>query len=311
LSQRILIADSAQALHALLRPYLEAAGFFVMGVHRQEDALTELAEAEADIIFTSAVPGGFDGEKFCIEARKAAPRCATVLIYPPDAATPGEDAARAGVDSYLVAPVKGPNVVACARTVAKLRNCKEKVHRLEEARRQAALTRTEDAPVSFSFFRRFLQMEVKRSQRYRYPVSVALVGLDGFSRRASEMGKEKTTQLLSEMHSLLASKIRGVDLAIPVPHGRTLLFLPHTGSEGAIEVATRAKERLNSALEPEKVVVSLGLAFYEPSASKDSNVSFGKLLLDAASSLKRAQKAGGNRIEGTVKTGGRKRISIL
>ena len=64
-------------------------------------------------------------------------------------------------------------------------------------------------------------------------------------------------------------------------------------------VAERLRQRVKEVQAVVGLTASMGLSVFEPSASKgQAQVSFGSLMKEAGEALRRAQAAGGDRIEG-------------
>jgi diguanylate cyclase (GGDEF)-like protein len=142
-------------------------------------------------------------------------------------------------------------------------------------------------------------MEVKRSRRYRYPISFLILEPDRFAERLATLSPMQLTSTMAEVLGKLAEALRDIDLAVPFAEGRFVIFLPHTPYEGAMVVAERLLQRVKEVQSVSGLTASLGLAVFEPAAMKgQAQVSFGSLMKEAGDSLRRAQAAGGDRIEG-------------
>ncbi len=163
--------------------------------------------------------------------------------------------------------------------------------------------RPEPTPLSspdFEFLKRLLLMEVKRSRRYRYPIALLLVDLDRFAERTKGLTAAQRTVALAETLKLLVSGVRDIDVAVPVAEGRFVVFLPHTGHDGGLVVAERLRDKLKAQHPVPDMTVSLGMAVFDPGAGRpkdQTQVSFGNLMKDAGEALRKAQAAGGDRVE--------------
>lgn len=328
---RAVIAEKTAPVSAALRKYLESGGFETVTCATVEEALEKTAAGEPLLVYASAQT--LDGAGLCQKLKERYPLVPVVLVYPPENDDPEAHAAAAGADAYLVGPLKRASVVFCAKTVLQIRALKETIERLEEeAKEKRRLPEREEevtdpgiippppaapAPVpgsphsasDFEFFKKLLLMEVKRSRRYRYPVSFLLVGMDHFVERSGPLQLQARTQLLADVLRTLTESVRDIDLAMPFTEGRFLIFLPHTPRAGARVVAGRVRERMLKVSAPWEVTASIGVAAYEPRA-EDEKVSFGSLMKEAADALRKAQLAGGNRVEAGAEAQKRDRISL-
>ncbi|HLL54177.1 MAG TPA: diguanylate cyclase [Myxococcaceae bacterium] len=329
-----LIAEPSAPVSGALKKFLEGAGFGVKVAKSLDEALGLVREVAPDILF-AASSDVFDGARLCQEVKQVAPHVPVVLVYAPDVEDPDPEAARAGADAYLVGPLKRGTVVSCAKTMLRVRSLMVQLERLEaDLKGKATEARAErpalgeppktvaepdkreperkapeaDATTDFDFFKRLLLMEVKRSRRYRYPVAFLLVGLDRFSERIHNSPAHERTVALTEALRIVSKAVRDIDLAVPFSEGRFLVFLPHTPRNGALIVATRIRERLAKMESLQGQTASVGVAAYEPGPG-DAQVSFGGLMKEATESLRKAQVAGGDRVEAGEKTK-RDRISL-
>ncbi len=309
-SARVLVAEPSAPVANALRGFL--AGNYAVRVARTEDeALALLASEGADLVLASESPL-FDGEGLCaaLKSREVSP--AVVLVYPPDESEAESRSAAAGAEACLVGPLKAGTVLSCVKNVLKL-------HALEALVLPPVSGNPGDEPeltaqtsADFQTFRSLLVREVKRSRRFRYPVSLVVVGLDGFEDAVAPDEVARIGMLAEGALERLVSALREVDLIAPYRLASWVAFLPHTPLVGAQEVAARLQEAL-SAMGDTFVTVSVGVATHDP-LHNSGQLSFGSLVDAAEEALSIARREGGNRIvvSGAVRDGRRhkSRISI-
>jgi diguanylate cyclase (GGDEF)-like protein len=312
---RALIAEPSVPISGALRKFLEGARFEVRVVHFLDEAVHRVRAEEPDIIFTSASTT-FDGETLCAKIKTLRPLCPVVLMYPPEEHDPDEHAAKVGADAYLVGPIKRGTVVSTAKTMLRMSELRRNVEKLEANLKKhiveppADVQHMEGSSADFDFFKRFLLMELKRARRYKSPASFLLVSIDHFAERLSGSTQGLRLAVLGEALSAITRGIRDIDLAVPSTENRFLVFLPHTRREGALVVASRLHHRISKLSSVEGMTASVGVASFDPMSSK-TEVSFGSLMKDATEALRRAQLAGGNRVDaGTEQKKKRDRISM-
>lgn len=149
------------------------------------------------------------------------------------------------------------------------------------------------------FLKRFLPLEVKRSRRYQYPIAVVLIGLDALEQKLSATGSPEfqRAQIRAEAMAGIHKVIRDIDLTVPFADDKYLVLLPHTPREGAMTVASRLQAELSKLPSFDGGTASAGLASYEPKYWTKEHVSFGGLMREATSALKKAQGNGGGYVE--------------
>ncbi len=313
--RRVLVAEPSIPISGALKRFLEGAHFEVKVVHYLDEAVQRVQEGGIDVVFTSA-SRTFGGESLCSIVKRRAPSLPVVLMYPPEEEDPSESAAAAGADGYLVGPIKRGTVVSTTKAMLRIRDLLQTVERLEGdlkkhvAEPPADLTEQKGSSADFEFFKKFLLMEVKRSRRYKYPVSFLVVAIDHLAERLVGKPQHRRVEVLTEALENITRGIRDIDLAVPFSGDRFLVFLPHTPREGALVVATRLQARVAKGNSLENLTASVGVASYEPDGAKGP-VSFGSLMKEASDALRRAQLAGGNRVEASgERKSKRERISI-
>jgi diguanylate cyclase (GGDEF)-like protein len=311
-SARVLVAESSAPVASALRGFL--AGKYTVRVARTEDeALAFLASEGADLVLASQSPL-FDGEGLCAapKAREAGP--AVVLVYPPDESDADARSATAGAEGCLVGPLKAGTVLSCVKNVLRLHALEALVlppvqnHPVDASEPEL----TAQTSADFQTFRTLLVREVKRSRRFRYPVSLVVVGLDGFDNTAAPEEVARLGDLAEGALERLVGALREVDLLAPYGLTTWVAFLPHTPVTGAQEVAARLQEAL-AGLGESFITVSVGVATHDP-LHANSPLSFGALVDGAEEALRTARHEGGNRIvvAGAASDGRRRksRISI-
>ncbi|HEX8697761.1 MAG TPA: diguanylate cyclase [Myxococcaceae bacterium] len=301
-----LIAEPSVPVSTALRRFLESAGYEVIGVSTAAEALREVRGSPPTVLIASQSPA-LDGETLCREVKQEAPAVPVLLLYMPEEESPEERSAAAGADACLVGPLKRTTVVTCVGLMVQLVEARAAARftdtmsaAAEDAQVTEALKGKMEGPGSpdFDFLKRLLLMEVKRSRRYRYPISLLLLELDHLGERTASLTAAQRTAMLAEMLGLLSGGVRDIDVIVPTAEGRFVAFFPHTPKTGALVVAERLRQRVKTLAPLPNISVSMGLAVFEPSPVRgQTQVSFGNLMKDASEALRKAQAAGGDRLE--------------
>lgn len=303
---RILVAEPSLPIANALRKFLD--GWAEVQVVTYVDEAVQTVRARAPDVLIAAVSNLFDGELLAPQVRKQAPETAIILAYPPSEVERAPERARAaGVEGFMVGPLKKHHVLAMVQAVtrlnglaAQLRGLQAKFAELKSAVPKAAL-KVKLSPVGVNapdeaFFKKYMLLEVKRSKRYQYPVAVLLVSLDKLGESLGESAPEfQRAAIRSEAIEGLSVLLRDIDVAMPFAEDKYLLFLPHTPLKGCTVVAGRVVERLSKLDSFQNGTVSVGVASFDPSVNPKEQVSFGGLVRQATEALKKAQEAGGNR----------------
>jgi len=157
-----------------------------------------------------------------------------------------------------------------------------------------------------TFLKRLLFVEVKRSRRYGFPVSLALVSVDGWEALSEKLGPRARASLLGDLAVASAMAVRDIDVSVPLSDDRLVVLMPHTATAGGLQVARRICARVRERKGDTAVTVSVGLASHDGHGT----VSFGALVKRASEAMARAREAGGDRAESAEPPKRRSRISI-
>lgn len=294
MARRILVADDSEAMVAALRRDLEERGREVVAV--TPDGAAAAAAAGR---FGAALVRGTAGVKVLAALRAADPLLAVVVLF-----LDREEAALhpgAKGDAVLVGPLTASAVGAACALAEELRVRGERIAELEQRAARPARAQRD-----LEFLKRLLLVEVKRSRRYGYPLSLALLSVDGWEALAPGLDAKGRSALLAELLGVVSGTLRDIDIAVPFSEERLLVLMPHTPADGGLKVARRLCALVRDRAGRPKVTVSAGVAAH----GADGTVSFGDLVRRAADALARARAAGGDRAEPADPPKKRDRISI-
>lgn len=113
-----------------------------------------------------------------------------------------------------------------------------------------------------------LRREIERCRRYRAPVSLIFLDLDGFKNVNDQHGHLTGSRTLVEIGAVIRSTVREIDVVARFGGDEFTVILPQTGPEGALTIAERIRERIAATtflrargLEI-RITASLGIASY-------------------------------------------------
>jgi diguanylate cyclase (GGDEF)-like protein len=114
------------------------------------------------------------------------------------------------------------------------------------------------------------ETEMSRAHRYRRPITIALLDIDGFKRVNDQLGHARGDEVLKGVANTLSSAVRASDVAARLGGDEFALLLPEAGEEAARRALKKVHAALTAAvrgLRPE-VGFSIGAAtFALPPAS--------------------------------------------
>jgi diguanylate cyclase (GGDEF)-like protein len=190
-----------------------------------------------------------------------------------------------------------------ARLEAKLATARGRIASLEaEIAQHHARDPVAGALLTLRAFRAQLELDVRRAERYRRPLSVALLDVDGFRSLNADRGYAAGDQLLVALGELIAAHTRAHDFACRTGGDEFAVLLAETTSGDACVAMERLLRHLESfPVGPLRgVAVSVGVADLSMAATPE------RLLAAARKGLEASRAAGGGRVSespGTVEGG--------
>ncbi len=150
---------------------------------------------------------------------------------------------------------------------------------------------------NFRSFRLHLYDEIHRAERYKHPLSLVILDLDGFKGVNDRYGHPSGDRLLSEIGSIIRRSVRQID--IPVRYGgeEFAILCPETSLDDAVKVAERVRSSVENSrfrlIDDEICTISLsgGVSSY-PECSNNAD----HLIQSADDALYEAKKKGKNQV---------------
>ncbi|HEU4402501.1 MAG TPA: sensor domain-containing diguanylate cyclase [Candidatus Polarisedimenticolia bacterium] len=113
-------------------------------------------------------------------------------------------------------------------------------------RKSEELSITDDLTKLYNsrFLNATLRREVERSKRYRTPVSLIFLDLDGFKDVNDQHGHLWGSRTLVEVGAVIKGTVREIDVVSRFGGDEFTVILPQTGPEGAVTIAERIRQRI-------------------------------------------------------------------
>lgn len=169
----------------------------------------------------------------------------------------------------------------------------------EEIERLALLDTLTELYNSRTFLKE-IRDELKRAKRYKRPVALCMIAIDGFEQITKQYGALTSDAVLKAVGSVLRGTIRAVDIAARYSAEEFAIIFPETNAAGALIVAERIRQRI--ATQPIshnwhnlKVTVSIGLAAF-PAHAREHDELIGRSM----QALEQAFNRGGDQVLSTT-----------
>ena len=149
-------------------------------------------------------------------------------------------------------------------------------------------------------FREVLRDEIKRSHRFRRPLTVAYLDLDGFKKVNDTRGHNAGDKILKVVAETMQSTVREMDSVSHLHGDEFALLFPETNGENARVVGDKLRAALKAAMKENgwKITFSIGVVtFRDPPSSPDYMIS------QADKVMLSVKKTGKNRVSYLVLDG--------
>jgi PleD family two-component response regulator len=288
----LLVADRNPRFLEKTAELLGEAGHTMISAGDGQAARAKLTRELDGILVHAALPG-LSGFALCRLAKEKDPTLPVVIMFSAEDPRGEVEAKRAGADNWLVRPLKRLELLYVVRDVIGMRSTLMRAARNAEERDQAlkesqAAGSVEDSRlVQFELFKRLLGIELKRSQRYGFPLSLLVASLDV----APTPGDRDV------LAGAVRTAIRDIDIPVAFAESDVLVVMPHTDLGGSRLVAERIRKRVRTAAHARgtagaPMTASIGVV----AVQGGERLTFSVLLAQATRLQKSAARAGGDRV---------------
>lgn len=240
-----------------------------------EKALLLLHSERVDAMVVDLLLPDLDGLEVCRRMREMPGHRDTPLVV----TTVMEDAdsraraAETGADGFFVKPLQDREFRGRIKTLLARKASRDELERRTEAALNSAVIDWTTGLHSPGFFRSSLGLEIRRSERHTYPVSLLVMDVDDFAALNETLGREGGNIILQEIAQVVRNAIREVDLAARSGEDEFAVILPYCDKAGAFQAAQRIRQALAAHhfyFEPfddsSRVTLSEGIAMFPSDA---------------------------------------------
>lgn len=137
--------------------------------------------------------------------------------------------------------------------------------------------------------------ELARSRRYRQPLAVVLIDLDGLKRINDRDGHTAGDAALRQIAAAIRAEQREGDIGARWGGDEFAILATNTSSQSALALAERLRHVISAAPAPRPLTASFGIAAVEGNDDRDQ-LTAAMLMQSADAALYHAKKRGGNAV---------------
>lgn len=245
--KRVLVADGNRKFLTTAEQVLGTAQIDTIALPGGDRVLAMVETEKPDAVLLNATLDSVDGGELCKRLKMHDP-CLPVLLMFGGAGEPAEDAAekaaeqtlKVGADNYLLRPLRGKELLFAVRSALRLGRL------LTDKRAAEGLIGEEigeiGSMVGLELFYRFLELEIRRSDRYGFPLAVLSIAIDALPDDVPETWANTLEKQLSQaLAQTIRSSVRSIDVSSALSPREVLLLMPHTDVEGACAAGERIR----------------------------------------------------------------------
>jgi diguanylate cyclase (GGDEF)-like protein len=297
----IIVADDDRVTREYVAGLLRGRGYEVTAVDNGQKAIEASRAEGVTLALLDVVMDGISGIDVCRMIKSSTGHRGFLPVILLTARTDTDsrvEGLRIGADDYICKPFDERELLARVANMIRIKQMHDEVDAARARLEKLAIRDELTGLYNYRYLQSRLSEEFKRAERYREPLSCAMLDIDHFKSFNDRFGHDVGDRVLRTVAERLLEAVREVDVVARYGGEEFLLLLPSTHLAGALTVADRVwraiGERPFSAGEDdrERITVSIGVALY-PSRAVSSRDA---LLKAADQALYRAKEEGRDRI---------------
>ena len=293
LTGRVLVADADAEFRDLVVRRAEMMGLTVLEVGDGNEALEALEGERFDLIVSDLYMPGHTGLEVIQKAQEIDPEIHAIILTASAAVETAIEAQRSGVYDYLIKPLE--SLADFEITVARALEHADLIREIKQLFKEVQRLAVTDGLTGL--FNRHkldeaLGLEFERARRYKRPLSMVMIDMDGLKTINDSYGHPAGDTALKLAADVIRSQTRRVDMAARVGGDEFVVLLPEVELELALKIAERIFNKIQATREHEEMLsISGGVA-----QLRDDHASAEDLLRAVDDALYRAKRAGGQQV---------------
>ena len=293
LSGRVLVADDDAEFRDLLVRRAKKMGLSVVEVDDGDAAMEILERERFDLIVSDMYMPGHTGLEVIQEAQKKYPDIHAIILTASATVETAIEALRSGVYDYLTKPLESLSdfEMTVSRALEHAHLVRENARLFKEVQRLAV---TDGLTGLFNRHKldEALANEFERARRYKRPLSIAMIDMDGLKEINDTYGHAAGDAALKIVGDAIQSQIRRVDMPARFGGDEFIILLPEVELESAMKIAQRICDKIKPADgHQDMFTVSGGVA-----QLRDEHASTEDFIRSVDEALYRAKRAGGQQV---------------
>jgi two-component system cell cycle response regulator len=270
----VLLVEDNESDAELVRHFLKDLPFRLERLSNGEEAVELCRTGRVDMMLLDILLPGLNGFDVCRQVRssekgKDMPIVVITCLEDMDSRL---KCLELQADDFLVKPIVGRELQARVKILLEKKNQLDKLRSHYEEALNSAIVDWLTGLYNHGYFKKFLDLEIKKSLRQRYPITLIMIDIDNFKTVNDAYGHPAGDVILQELAQVVRKSVREVDLVARYGGDEFAIVLPYSDGHSALGVARRIDEAIKkhgfsplSSLE-NRLTVSMGVAGYPQDA---------------------------------------------
>jgi len=298
LPAHILLVEDNEKDALMIRTMFTGEPYHITAVRTGEEALARVRRERFELILLDVLLPGLDGFEVCRQL-KGLPQTKDLQIILITCLSDLDNRVRGvelGADDYLIKPVNSRELKARVKVLLKKKRFLDQLLNDCERAVNSAITDGLTGLNNQTYFKKFLNLEIIRSERQKYPISLMIMDIDDFKKINDQLGHLAGDLILKELAQVIKGNVREIDLSARFGGDEFVVVLPYADQDEAGQIVERLQHALVQWRAGGKtqnripVTLSIGVASYP-----DHGMSAEELIQKADDALYQAKKEGKNR----------------
>lgn len=298
---RILIVDDERENIDLLQQFLASEGHTFQTADDADGAMHRLRAWRPQVILLDVNLAGSSSLDLLPKIRAASPddHVSVILVSGNQSVEDVTQGLDAGADDYLTKPFRAQELISRVRGMLKFKETMDSLRRANHRIDELVTTEPVSGLYNLPTFTRKAEEEILRARRFRKPVSLLAVNLDGFRSVNETGGFAFGNHVLRETGKRIRNCVRSMDLVARLGTDEFLVLLVETDLAAAEFMAERLRDAIRSTVYKNdkltaQVTCSIGIAGVNYDQGEQQIEGLLRLALEA---LRSAKSGGRDQIE--------------
>jgi two-component system, cell cycle response regulator len=296
---KILLVEDDDKDARMIQEYFAGESYHLETVNTGEMAMERVQKEAFDLVLLDVLLPGVDGFEVCqrIKGLHQTQDLQVVLITClPDLENKIKGVEQ-GADDYLIKPINGRELKARVKVLVKKKHYIDQLRNNFEQALNSAIYDGLTGLHNQTYFKKFLEMEIKRADRQRYPLGLMIIDIDDFKNINDRFGHLTGDLILKDLAQVIKKNIREVDLSARYGGDEFVVVLPYTDQTETAQIIERIQKAVaryrhseETLLQQEPMTLSFGIAFFP-----FQGTTMEELIRKADQTLYRSKQEGKNR----------------